>query len=68
MADAPGAETLPGALVEGYEALRAAVVGGQAEGWRHGYGVLAAGGMGGLDGRVGLPVPGAGRRDASTFY
>ena len=45
MADAPAAETGPGALVEGYEALRAAVVGGQAEGWRHGYGVLAAGGM-----------------------
>ena len=47
MADAPADECAahPGALVEGYEALRAAVVGGQAEGWRHGYGVLAAGGM-----------------------
>lgn len=45
MADAPAAEIGPGALVEGYEALRAAVVAGQAEGWRHGYGMLAAGGM-----------------------
>ena len=47
MADAPVEECAshPGALVEGYEALRAAVVGGQAEGWRHSYGVLAAGGM-----------------------
>jgi len=35
----------PVALVEGYEAMRAAVVGGRAEGWRHGYGILLAGGM-----------------------
>lgn len=33
------------ALVEGYEAMRDAVVGGRAEGWRHGYGVLAGRGM-----------------------
>lgn len=35
----------PTALVEGYEAMRDAVVGGRAEGWRHGYGVLAGRGM-----------------------
>jgi hypothetical protein len=35
----------PAALVEGYEAMRDAVVGGRAEGWRHGYGILATGGM-----------------------
>lgn len=35
----------PAALVEGYEAMRDAVVGGRADGWRHGYGVLAARGM-----------------------
>lgn len=44
MAEPPG-EDDPAALVEGYEAMRAAVVGGRAEGWRHGYGVLATGGM-----------------------
>lgn len=31
--------------MEGYEAMRDAVVGGRAEGWRHGYGVLAGRGM-----------------------
>ena len=41
----PSGEDDPAALVEGYEAMRAAVVGGRAEGWRHGYGVLATGGM-----------------------
>jgi len=35
----------PAAVVEGYEAMRDAVLGGRAEGWRHGYGVLAGRGM-----------------------
>lgn len=35
----------PGALVEGYEAMRDAVLGGRPEGWRHAYGVLAGRGM-----------------------
>ena len=47
MAETPTAEgrSDPTALVEGYEAMRDAVVGGRAEGWRHGYGVLAGRGM-----------------------
>jgi len=47
VADAPAAEHRPdpGALVEGYEAMRDAVVGGQADRWRHGYGVLVGRGM-----------------------
>lgn len=34
-----------GPLVAGYEALRAAVLAGRPEGWRHGHGVLARQGM-----------------------
>lgn len=47
MAETPAAEVESdhSALVESYEAMRDAVVGGRAEGWRHGYGVLARRGM-----------------------
>ncbi len=35
----------PVALVAGYEAMRAAVLSGHPEGWRHGHGVLASRGV-----------------------
>ncbi len=35
----------PATLVDGYEAMREAVLGGRPEGWSHGYGVLASRGM-----------------------
>lgn len=67
MAEPPG-EDDPAALVEGYEALRAAVVGGRAEGWRHGYGVLATGGMAAWMGAWAslAPAPAAGTPAPST--
>jgi hypothetical protein len=62
VADASGEEGDPQALVEGYEALRAAAVGGQAQGWRHGYGILATRGMAAWMGAwaSGAPAPAAG--------
>jgi len=64
VADANAAERDPdpAALVEGYEALREAVLGGRAEGWRHGYGTLAGRGMAAwMATRASLaPAPGAG--------
>lgn len=71
MAEAAAVGSDQAVVVEGYEALRAAVVGGMAEGWRHGYGILVAGGMaawmaawasGGLP-AAGTPAPSA---DPST--
>lgn len=64
MADPPaqGCASGPGASVERYEALRAAVVGGQAEGWRHGYAILAGQGVVAWMGAwaSGAPAPAAG--------
>lgn len=45
MADAAMAQPVRDGLVASYEALRAAVVSGQGEAWRHGHGVLAARGL-----------------------
>jgi hypothetical protein len=47
VADKPATVDGDAALAERYEQLRQVVLGGQAEGWRHGLGVLANKGMAG---------------------
>lgn len=48
------------ALLAGYEALRAAVLSGRPDGWRHGHGVLAREGMAGWMAAWAAAAPAAG--------